>query len=245
MDANHPSIASCRFSQCEVGQDAYKQWAYPLDLRVPADWRDKLTLVDLPIGAAKEAECQDLLQLQKQRVKDPALERDIRAQAGTHNDAVAPVWKAAKVDPMLPHNKARVDLQQAVIDCMRAPIVLLKIDVDRGRPGCCCKAGPGKLLLDPMFVHGEKHHPCHPSYPSGHAALAYAMALVLREIQSSCWPAVETAANLVGKNREMAGVHFATDSEAGRQLAQHLVPLLMLNASFKALVCKAAINWPN
>lgn len=249
MDATNPTKATCQFSQCEKWMQKYIGLDDPLNPMVPQDWRQGLQLPDLPSGADETKECDDLLVLQDLRKQaGKTLEADIRDQAPSPYAAVAAVWGAIGINPMAPPNKALIELQLAVIDCMRAPIFLLKIAVDRARPGCCCKSLLSKAKLEPMFELPDNEHPGHPSYPSGHAALAYAMALVLKELAPLKWQSLKAAAVQVGKNRESAGVHFASDSDAGRALAEHIVLLLLrpTNVGFAALMKKAAaaVTWP-
>jgi membrane-associated phospholipid phosphatase len=242
MDAEKPTPAKCKFDACEAWMPNYLALASPLNPMVPSTWRKGLILTDLPTGEAAKKECRDLWDLQQKRSQD---EVDlIEEQAPTPNWAVAPVWKAVGFHPSLPLIPALTKLQAAVLDCMRAPIFLLKIDVNRGRPGCCCKESLLPEVLKPMFPLCEENHPGHPSYPSGHAAYAYAMALVLADIRPNCKTALELAARMVATNREIAGVHFASDSKAGQELATHLVTLLLNNPEFKALRDAAEKSWP-
>jgi len=73
--------------------------------------------------------------------------------------------------------------------------------------------------------------PPHPSYPSGHATQAY----LIHHCVTAAMPA-SVAANIsdltwelageIAVNREIAGVHFPVDTEAGKQLAGKLIKVL-------------------
>jgi PAP2 superfamily len=75
-------------------------------------------------------------------------------------------------------------------------------------------------------------HPGTPSYPGGHATQAYLFVAIIRLVWNgrlaSMLSKVETLASEVAKNREIAGVHFPSDTTAGEVLANQLV------GSFKA-----------
>ncbi len=75
--------------------------------------------------------------------------------------------------------------------------------------------------------------PTHPSYPSGHATQSYLVALALKKVfvNRDRFPGEELkdysdglldVARRIGTNREWAGVHYESDSAAGRSLATQL-----------------------
>ncbi|WP_199823557.1 phosphatase PAP2 family protein [Labrenzia sp. OB1] len=66
--------------------------------------------------------------------------------------------------------------------------------------------------------------PGHPSYPSGHATQAYLVAQALATVVGNPEAGEELirVADDVAVNREYAGVHYASDSVAGKQLAYAL-----------------------
>lgn len=91
---------------------------------------------------------------------------------------------------------------------------------DRPRPAQIC---PG--LLPPIEVPG------HASYPSGHATQATIFALCCREVlpqsqKSGMAVALDALAARIARNREIAGLHYASDSLAGKRLAQATFDIL-------------------
>jgi hypothetical protein len=72
-------------------------------------------------------------------------------------------------------------------------------------------------------------NPPHAAYPSGHATQSFAIADVFAEIAESEPATIELyrAAREVAENREHAGVHYASDTEVGRDLARRLTPYLL------------------
>lgn len=85
----------------------------------------------------------------------------------------------------------------------------------RPRPSQLCPA-----LLPPIVVPG------HPSFPSGHSTQAHLMALcmgdVLKELpqQRKVMDDLWTLADRIARNREIAGLHYASDTAAGKALAK-------------------------
>ena len=62
-------------------------------------------------------------------------------------------------------------------------------------------------------------NPAHAAYPSGHASQTYMIALVLSEFDPENADKYKQFAVDVAHRREIAGVHYPSDSDAGRQLA--------------------------
>lgn len=86
--------------------------------------------------------------------------------------------------------------------------------------------------------------PGHAAYPSGHATQAMLMALFLEQVMPGMGPTTQNGATTgllrsmairIGRNREVLGVHYPSDSLAGRKLAQ-LAFLLMTNASVTSIM---------
>lgn len=69
--------------------------------------------------------------------------------------------------------------------------------------------------------------PVHPSYPSNHAFLSYAIAFVFARVAPEHPGIAELflSARRIAENREWAGLHYAQDTAAGRALAQMMTPI--------------------
>jgi acid phosphatase (class A) len=78
----------------------------------------------------------------------------------------------------------------------------------RARPQQICPA------LIPMVVS-----PWHASYPSGHSLEAHLIAWALGEVVPRIAPVLQDLAKRIGENREIAGVHYPSDTVAGRKIA--------------------------
>jgi hypothetical protein len=72
-------------------------------------------------------------------------------------------------------------------------------------------------------------NPPHASYPSNHSFQSFAIADVFAEIAESERAVAEMyrSARSVAENREYAGLHYPSDTEAGRQLAKQCLPYLI------------------
>jgi membrane-associated phospholipid phosphatase len=122
-------------------------------------------------------------------------------------------------------------------------VMYFKTKFDRVRPSQLIPA-----LLPPIPVPG------HASYPSGHSTQAHLFALCATEILQAT-PGVGISlvltklADRIARNREIAGLHYPSDSEAGKNLASDLFTILN-NAgvmpppsTFAAAMAAAQAEW--
>jgi acid phosphatase (class A) len=72
------------------------------------------------------------------------------------------------------------------------------------------------------------------SYPSGHAAISRAYALVLTDLAPARRNEFITRANDAALNRVIGGVHHPSDIAAGKRLADQVYPLLKRDPAFAA-----------
>jgi membrane-associated phospholipid phosphatase len=104
-------------------------------------------------------------------------------------------------------------------------VMRLKADHARGRP----------WQVDPQLGTAIER-PAHPSYPSGHAAQAFAISAALRRVVPHCQRRLSDLAASAAFNREVAGVHFRSDTTAGRDVARQIIRLMTAAPKFQDLV---------
>ncbi len=78
--------------------------------------------------------------------------------------------------------------------------------------------------------------PPHPSYPSGHATQGYLVASIIADLFPEGDPLKDQVMKLgqgIGTRREVAGVHYPSDTAAGIALAKQLKPLLLKKPAFQ------------
>lgn len=95
------------------------------------------------------------------------------------------------------------------------------------------RARPSQLAddLDPVI-----ENPAHASYPSGHAAQMYALALLLSALDPQRKDMYTSKAFDIARRREIAGVHYPGDSIAGFALATVVMEALMDTEEFKTYI---------
>ena len=72
-----------------------------------------------------------------------------------------------------------------------------------------------------------------PAYPSGHATFAYTNAYLLMELLPAHKQTILDDAVRCARSREVLGVHFPSDSEAGRVLGRQLIDKMKHSQKFK------------
>lgn len=145
---------------------------------------------------------------------------------------------------------------------------------ERSHPWTCRLLHAASLIAGYACMHWKKHYsiarpsqiypalmppvpvPGHPSYPSGHATQAHLMALsveaLLKDAADGGQQPETVATRLarrIARNREIAGLHYGSDSFAGEQLATKLWAFINSNGAVKAdlianVQTKALGEWP-
>lgn len=113
----------------------------------------------------------------------------------------------------------------------------------RPRPSQLCPA-----LLPPIAVPG------HASFPSGHSTQAHLMALCMVDVlsglpnqdQQNMADDLWTLADCIARNREIAGLHYPSDSAAGKAYAYCIYYLLQdkSQTNYLQAVTAAQAEWP-
>lgn len=176
-----------------------------VDLDDPSKW-------DVPPLTAKIVdECKELIDDRKpEREADKA---KIYDEAIEERRTIQPVLDAFGLDYDL--DPEAMKLVGVINDNASYLIYRFKARYARARPWQMCET------LDAMFPPGHFLHPGHGAYPSGHATWVHLWAeligLLLKD-EAKKESVHKDVASKVAQRREVAGLHYRADSEAGRQL---------------------------
>ncbi|MFM2330970.1 MAG: hypothetical protein RLZZ26_477 [Candidatus Parcubacteria bacterium] len=85
--------------------------------------------------------------------------------------------------------------------------------------------------------------PGHPSYPSGHSTQMHFIAYVFSELAPARRDEFIARADQIAKNREVAGLHYPSDTAAGILLAQQFFSDIMKSPKFETLLAAAKREW--
>ena len=106
------------------------------------------------------------------------------------------------------------------------------------------RARPSQLwpeLMPPIPVPG------HAAYPSAHSTQAHTIAKVLQAVAASVVPSVhditERLAQRIRRGREVLGVHYPSDSEAGEFLSYEIATVFLNGPTVHALADAARHEW--
>jgi acid phosphatase (class A) len=188
----------------------------------------ELTLPDPAKLVGKTNECEYLKSLMALRA---SLMGPMGVEASRVHQAVASVLAAVGVSTDVPFvNLELKALRKFIVSEIEPPIFQMKWKFMRARPWTCCGSE-----LKPLFTRPHWLYPGHPSYPSGTATAAWVFAYLVGDVVPKYQAALERAAADVARRREIAGVHYPSDSEAGRLLARQLVDAMhtSTNATYK------------
>jgi acid phosphatase (class A) len=173
---------------------------------LPADFDINELMIDPP-PSDDLSEAQLLMTYQAARVKHQI--EQIEAES---INPVPLFWRCAGLDEAkypdhaLLLNRAVVDTETIVID--------LKRRFNRRRPNTVL---PSIRPVVPV--------PWHSSYPSGHATQAIVIASLLSRWAPDSSERLNKFAIQVGRNREIAGLHYPSDTNAGFRLGRQLAEL--------------------
>jgi hypothetical protein len=113
-----------------------------------------------------------------------------------------------------------------------------KLYPPRPRPSQVCPA-----LAPPVPVPG------HASYPSGHSTEAHLIANCLNDVLTGSIEAATMQIDLgaladrIARNREIAGLHYPSDSAAGVNLAGQILPIVQGMQEYKDALAIAQAEW--
>jgi hypothetical protein len=139
------------------------------------------------------------------------------------NAAVAAVLASIDVSTDRPVNLKLKQLREDLIQEVKAPCQALKLHFGRPRPWMQYGGALMPLLMPPHW-----RYPGSPTYPGGHATMAWVVAYLFGKCATPAQKSkLEAAATQVALNRVIAGVHYPSDSEAGKQLAAQLVEVML------------------
>lgn len=86
--------------------------------------------------------------------------------------------------------------------------------------------------------------PPHPSYPSGHALQAFLTAECTKMVVPAMSEHCDALAEQIAVNRERAGVHFRSDTDASRRIRKKVLTVLERVSQFTAVLEQAHKEWP-
>lgn len=190
-------------------------------VKVPA-WRNAQQAWEQETGRT------ELYELWHKAAFRPAALAEIVQQAA---DSRTPFFRLLSATPQ--SHPRTSELIEAALGVAFQAVIWFKARNERARPS---QVEP--LLYPPLPI------PAHSAYPSGHATQSRLMAYVLAVVRPDLDRELRFIAREIAVNREIAGLHYPTDSIAGEDLAKSMFAVMAKGAEFARLVAEAADEWP-
>jgi acid phosphatase (class A) len=200
---------------------------------LPSKWRTIFALPKPPANSSERtsAELDHLVKLSSERqAKLSQIQKEIEVtnfQFGDHS------YKTLATDSKFGETGKAIT---AAYNDMAIAVFFFKERFNRVRPSLLGDA-QGKEFGTAIKI------PKHPAYPSGHATAVYMLAYLLRELDPPNADRYLEDASRIARNREVAGVHYPSDSQAGRSLGRQIADALLSNTSFRQQLEKAKAEW--
>lgn len=152
------------------------------------------------------------------------------------------VYQIFEHEGLIPENNYKtIEFLHLVDNDFTYFILALKKHFSRPRPTQLAEPVTGQKLSHIIPIPG------HASYPSAHSGQTYIMALILSELDPENADIYKQFSIDVAHRREIAGVHYTSDSKAGRQLARDVLTVFKKLPAFnkKLTYIKASFNKPS
>jgi len=222
---------NCDFPDSEWDPDLLEVADSPTPQLLP-NWRSAVWLPPVPFNRLPQ-ECQYMIALKAERhEKETVINEQARGDVYQATDSIQRV--VGVIDET--HRATRA-ARRMLYDNLDPTVFYFKRLYRRARAFMCCAD------IEPMFPKGTDLYPAHASYPSGHASQAHALAYFYAWLFPHLTDSLMSAAADIARNREVAGLHYPSDSLAGKVLAAQVVDQLFLSKDFSALAKAAKAEW--
>lgn len=193
------------------------------------DWEKRVKLPDPPANTSErtKAELDAMLKLQWKRTDQHR--KDITREIGNGLDSLGWLLDGHFNLKKMPATEKL--LANAMQDVLAAHLTLKK-----------------KYLRPRPSALDSRIKPCievppYPAYPSGHSTQMHALAYIFTDLIPEGKADFEREAFRVAWDREMAGLHYSSDTAAGRLLAMQLMDILRAEKNYQADFEAAKKEW--
>ena len=223
-----PAGQQLTFSNTMQWNPEYLAYTQKSPLLLGPDWQQHIVLEPPPADDAEQTK-QELATLLTLIPRRAAAEKQMQAERDVNEFLLGGIRYGELMDVQrFPATKALLD---AVYHDVSVAVFTLKQQFDRVRPS----------YLEPE-LELQMPNPGHPAYPSGHSTCAHTMALVLSDLVPERKAAMWQDAGGVAFRREVAGVHYASDTAAGQELARQIYARLQKSEQYLALLEQARME---
>lgn len=217
------------FSNTQTWNLEWLESASVKELRyLPKDWRTIIKIDPAPsnISVTTQRDLAHLIALQEHR--SPSQIEQIENEMGGPRHFI---FGKAKIEDIANGDNPHLKELLETVHILGPVIFYFKNHYNRVRPSFL------RADLKPAIPN-----PQHPAYPSGHSAQAFFLYHLLSKLYPAQAKRFYKQAFEIALHREIAGVHYQSDSRAGEKLAQEVFNLMTEDQEFKSLL-KHAVDW--
>lgn len=229
--AADPATEKLRFNNTQTFAQKYLVHTRGRPKYLPDNWRTLVAAAEPPKNSSQRtrAELDYLLQLQEDRTEEDIerIKTEIKLVGFVFDEMTYPEITDLKNRPRTAALAKAANFDITIV------MFQAKQHFNRVRPH----------FLEPR-IKPAIPVPDHPAYPSGHSTQAYMWAFLLCElVKPERHSSILAGAKLIATDRELAGVHYPSDTALGRGIARRVVDLWMENPKFRTLVEAARTEW--
>ena len=221
------------FTNTQRWHSDFLKRAQQTPLLFPKNWR-QLVAVPRPPANSSPRTGAELAYLKTLISKRPDQQNKIEAEVNLPNFTFGQHTYASLIDSS--QRPATAKLIEVAFSESAIAIFVFKKEFNRVRPSVLAEK-----LQSPIGT--AIAIPEHPAYPSGHSASAWTIAYLLQELDPENTESFHKSAAALAYHREVAGLHYPSDSEAGRLLARQLTDLLLANPHFQKQLEESKKEW--
>jgi len=233
MTADARELDQCCFSGTQKWEPKYLAFTRKKPLYLPEDWKDRIMIPEPPRNSSvrTKAEIAYLTTLISER-------NDARGAIEAEVSNLNLKWGKYTYKNLTEGKKYPQTSKLILATYNELAIVcfVCKKKYNRVRPS---------ILGEKIGVKLETvvKVPNHPAYPSGHSVGAYTLAYLLQELEPESTEQFRKDAARIAHNREIGGLHYPSDSEAGKVVARQIADFLLENEAYLKLLEAARSEW--
>ena len=221
------------FSNTQKWDRELQKYTQQNPLLLPKNWKQSVAVPQPPANSS-ERTAEELRLLQTLATKRAISQAQIEAEVILPNFPFGQHTYASLTDAT--QRPATAKLIKAAFNDSAIVVFTFKKQFNRVRPSLLAEK-LNKPIGTAIAI------PEHPAYPSGHATSSWTIAYLLQELDPNHAVNYRKSAAAITHHREIAGLHYPSDSRAGRLLARQLMDLMLANPHFQRQLNEAKKEW--
>ena len=229
----NPTLDRLSFSNTQKWDRELQKYTQQNPVLLPKNWKQSVAIPQPPANSSTRT-AEELRLLKTLATKRSASQAQIEAEVILPNFTFGKHTYASLTNAQ--QRPATAKLISATFSDSAIVIFTFKKQFNRVRPSLLAEK-LSKPIGTAIAI------PAHPAYPSGHATSSWTIAYLLQELDPNHAADYHKSAAAIAHHREIAGLHYPSDSQAGRVLARQLMDLMLANPHFQRQLNEAKKEW--